>query len=137
MRSPNSRPYRMRRRADQVDQTRQRIVEATVELHGSVGPAATTIAAIAEAAGVTRAPRRYHHVHQDRRLGGHHQRAGRRRDQDQPAAPGPPECGKVLRHASAPGDPEHVDPVIAQFGEHPGDQPAQPGAAVRAGSDHL
>ena len=44
----------MRRRAEQVDQTRQRIVEATVELHGSAGPAATTIAAIAEAAGVTR-----------------------------------------------------------------------------------
>ena len=44
----------MRRRAEQVDRTRQRIVEATVELHGSVGPAATTIAAIAEAAGVTR-----------------------------------------------------------------------------------
>jgi AcrR family transcriptional regulator len=44
----------MRRRAEQVDQTRQRIVEATVELHGSVGPAATTIAAIAEAAAVTR-----------------------------------------------------------------------------------
>jgi AcrR family transcriptional regulator len=44
----------MRRRAEQVDQTRQRIVEATVELHGSVGPAATTIAGIAEAAGVTR-----------------------------------------------------------------------------------
>lgn len=44
----------MRRRAEQVDQTRQRIVEATVELHGSVGPASTTIAAIAEAAGVTR-----------------------------------------------------------------------------------
>ena len=44
----------MRRRAEQVDQTRQRIVDATVALHGSVGPAATTIAAIAEAAGVTR-----------------------------------------------------------------------------------
>ena len=44
----------MRRRAEQVDQTRQRIVEATVALHGSVGPAATTIAAIAEKAGVTR-----------------------------------------------------------------------------------
>jgi AcrR family transcriptional regulator len=44
----------MRRRAEQVDQTRQRIVEATVELHDSVGPAATTIAAIAELAGVTR-----------------------------------------------------------------------------------
>jgi AcrR family transcriptional regulator len=44
----------MRRRAEQMDQTRQRIVEATVELHGSVGPAATTIAAIADRAGVTR-----------------------------------------------------------------------------------
>jgi len=44
----------MRRRAEQVDQTRQRIVEATVELHSSVGPAATTIAAIADRAGVTR-----------------------------------------------------------------------------------
>ena len=44
----------MRRRAEQVDQTRQRIVEATVELHGSVGPASTTIAAIADLAGVTR-----------------------------------------------------------------------------------
>jgi AcrR family transcriptional regulator len=44
----------MRRRAEQVDQTRRRIVEATVALHGSVGPSATTIAAIAEKAGVTR-----------------------------------------------------------------------------------
>jgi AcrR family transcriptional regulator len=44
----------MRRRAEQVNQTRQRIVEATAELHGSIGPAATTIAAIANRAGVTR-----------------------------------------------------------------------------------
>jgi AcrR family transcriptional regulator len=44
----------MRRRAEQVDRTRHRIVEATVELHGTVGPAATTVAAIADAAGVTR-----------------------------------------------------------------------------------
>ena len=44
----------MRRRAEQVDQTRQRIVEATVALHGSVGLAATTIAALADKAGVTR-----------------------------------------------------------------------------------
>jgi AcrR family transcriptional regulator len=44
----------MRRRAEQVGQTRQRIVEATVALHGSVGPAATTIAAIADRANVTR-----------------------------------------------------------------------------------
>ncbi len=44
----------MRRRADQIGQTRQRIVEAAVTLHGSVGPAATTIAAIADLAQVTR-----------------------------------------------------------------------------------
>lgn len=44
----------MGKRAEQVDETRQRIVEATVELHGTVGPAATTIAAIAELANVTR-----------------------------------------------------------------------------------
>ncbi len=44
----------MRRRADQIDQTHQRIVAAAVTLHGTVGPAATTIAAIAELAGVTR-----------------------------------------------------------------------------------
>jgi AcrR family transcriptional regulator len=44
----------MRRRAEQIGQTRQRIVEAAVALHGSVGPAATTIAAIADLAKVTR-----------------------------------------------------------------------------------
>lgn len=44
----------MRRRAELMDQTRQRIVDAAVALHGSIGPAATTIAAIAERAGVTR-----------------------------------------------------------------------------------
>lgn len=44
----------MRKRAEQVDETRRRIVEATVSLHGSVGPADTTITAIAEEAGVTR-----------------------------------------------------------------------------------
>ncbi len=44
----------MTKRAEQVDETRLRIVEATVELHGTVGPAATSIAAIAERAGVTR-----------------------------------------------------------------------------------
>ncbi len=44
----------MRRRAEQMGHTRQRIVAATVQLHGSVGPAATTIAAIADLAGVTR-----------------------------------------------------------------------------------
>ncbi len=50
-----SRPYRKRRRADSEAETRQRITEATVDLHGSVGPARTTISAIAERAGVQRA----------------------------------------------------------------------------------
>jgi AcrR family transcriptional regulator len=44
----------MRRRAEQVDQTRQRITEATVRLHTTVGPAHTSIAAVADEAGVTR-----------------------------------------------------------------------------------
>ena len=44
----------MRKRAEDVQHTRQRIVEAAVKLHGTAGPAATSIAAIAECAGVTR-----------------------------------------------------------------------------------
>src|SRR5689334_20207903 len=35
-------------------ETRRRITEAAVELHGSVGPAQTTISAVAEKAGVQR-----------------------------------------------------------------------------------
>jgi AcrR family transcriptional regulator len=44
----------MDKRNESVAETRQRIVDAAVELHGTVGPANTTIAAIADAAGVTR-----------------------------------------------------------------------------------
>jgi AcrR family transcriptional regulator len=55
MESEKTRPYRMRKRAEQVAETRQRIVEATVRLHTGVGPAQTTISAIADEAGVTRA----------------------------------------------------------------------------------
>lgn len=44
----------MRKRAEDVSRTRQRIVEAAVHLHGTAGPASTSIAAIAERAGVTR-----------------------------------------------------------------------------------
>ncbi len=53
-RSTKSRRYQMIKRAEQVDTTRQRIVDAAVALHGSVGPARTTIAGVAERAGVTR-----------------------------------------------------------------------------------
>lgn len=52
--SPASRPYRMHRRAESIDRTRERIVEAAVELHGTRGPAHTSVAAVAERAGVTR-----------------------------------------------------------------------------------
>jgi AcrR family transcriptional regulator len=44
----------MRRRAEQVDETRLRITEAAVKLHTSVGPAHTSIAKVAEEADVTR-----------------------------------------------------------------------------------
>jgi AcrR family transcriptional regulator len=49
------RAYRKRRRAEQEDATRQRITEAAVDLHGTIGPARTTISAVAERAGVQRA----------------------------------------------------------------------------------
>ena len=49
------RPYRLQARAAGMDRTRQRITQAAVELHGTVGPAATTMSAVAERAGVTRA----------------------------------------------------------------------------------
>jgi AcrR family transcriptional regulator len=49
------RPYRKRRRAELEQQTRRRITEAAVDLHGSVGPARTTMSAVAERAGVQRA----------------------------------------------------------------------------------
>ena len=48
------RRYELKKRAEAQDETRRRITEATVELHGSVGAAHTTISAIAERAGVQR-----------------------------------------------------------------------------------
>jgi AcrR family transcriptional regulator len=48
------RKYELRKRADAMADTRRRITEAAVALHGSVGPARTTVAAIAEHAGVQR-----------------------------------------------------------------------------------
>src|ERR671912_618669 len=48
-------PYRKAKRAELEAQTRDRITEAAVRLHGTVGPARTTISAIARDAGVQRA----------------------------------------------------------------------------------
>jgi AcrR family transcriptional regulator len=48
------RPYVLRARGDQVAETRARIVEAIMELHGEIGPRKTTVSAIADRAGVER-----------------------------------------------------------------------------------
>jgi len=49
-----ARKYEQRQRAESQADTRRRIVEATVELHETIGPARTTISAIAEQAQVQR-----------------------------------------------------------------------------------
>ncbi len=49
-----ARTYTKRRRAQSQAETRLRIVEAAVKLHGTVGPAHTTISMVAEEAGVQR-----------------------------------------------------------------------------------
>lgn len=48
------RAYNQRRRLELQAATRLRIVQATVDLHRELGPAATTISAVAERAGVQR-----------------------------------------------------------------------------------
>jgi AcrR family transcriptional regulator len=52
--SDKKRPYKMKRRAELEAQTRQRITESAVALHGSLGPARTSMSAVAEHAGVPR-----------------------------------------------------------------------------------
>jgi AcrR family transcriptional regulator len=49
-----SRNYTLKKRAEQQEATRLKIVEAAIFLHGSVGPALTTISMVAERAGVQR-----------------------------------------------------------------------------------
>jgi AcrR family transcriptional regulator len=49
-----ARAYTLKRRAEQQAETRRRIVEAAVALHGTVGPARTTVSMVAEHAGVQR-----------------------------------------------------------------------------------
>jgi len=48
------RKYQKTRRAEQQEQTRDKIVDAAMALHEELGPRATTIKAIAERAGVQR-----------------------------------------------------------------------------------
>lgn len=53
-RTKPKRKYELKQRAESQLQTRRRITEAAVALHRSVGPARTTISAVAERAGVDR-----------------------------------------------------------------------------------
>jgi AcrR family transcriptional regulator len=62
-----TRKYELKKRAESQEATRQRIVEAAMELHVSVGPHDTTISAIAERAGVQRQTV-YRHFPEDRDL---------------------------------------------------------------------
>jgi AcrR family transcriptional regulator len=52
--SEQKRKYEKKRRAEAEAGTRLRITESAVELHGTVGPARTTMSAVAEHAGVRR-----------------------------------------------------------------------------------
>lgn len=52
--SSQKRAYELKERAKHREDTRRRIVDATVELHQERGPAATTVAEIARRAGVSR-----------------------------------------------------------------------------------
>ncbi len=65
----SDRKLQLRVRAERMAETRERIVRATYELHRDVGPARTTISAIAERAGVQRLTV-YHHFRDELELAG-------------------------------------------------------------------
>ncbi|HEU5063798.1 MAG TPA: helix-turn-helix domain-containing protein [Solirubrobacterales bacterium] len=67
--SEQKRKYEKRRRAEAEAQTRLRITESAVELHGSLGPARTSMSAVAEHAGVRRSTL-YRHFPDERALFG-------------------------------------------------------------------
>jgi AcrR family transcriptional regulator len=63
-----ARKYELKRRAERQDETRQRIVEAAIELHRTKGPARTTLSDIARVAGVQRNTL-YRHFPDERAIG--------------------------------------------------------------------
>ena len=67
--SDRKRKYEKKRRAEAEAQTRLRITESAVELHGSLGPARTSMSAVAEHAGVRRSTL-YRHFPDERALFG-------------------------------------------------------------------
>lgn len=67
--SDRKRKYEKKRRAEGEAETRRRITESAVELHGSLGPAHTSMSAVAEHAGVRRSTL-YRHFPDERALFG-------------------------------------------------------------------
>lgn len=67
--SDRKRKYEKKARAEAEAQTRQRITESAVELHGTLGPAHTSMSAVAEHAGVRRSTL-YRHFPDERALFG-------------------------------------------------------------------
>lgn len=67
--SDKKRKYEKKSRAEAEAQTRLRITESAVELHGTLGPAQTTMSAVAEHAGVRRSTL-YRHFPDERALFG-------------------------------------------------------------------
>src|SRR2546429_248456 len=63
--SSQKRQYTMRRRAELEAATRRRITESAVELHETLGPAQTSISAIADRAGVRRSTVYRHFPNED------------------------------------------------------------------------
>ncbi|HEX6780937.1 MAG TPA: helix-turn-helix domain-containing protein [Solirubrobacterales bacterium] len=67
--SEQKRKYEKKARAEAEAQTRRRITESAVELHGTLGPARTSLSAVAEHAGVRRSTL-YRHFPDERALFG-------------------------------------------------------------------
>jgi AcrR family transcriptional regulator len=67
--SEQKRKYEKKRRAEAEAQTRRRITESAVELHGTLGPARTSMTAVADHAGVRRSTL-YRHFPDQRALFG-------------------------------------------------------------------
>src|ERR687891_1515150 len=67
--SDQKRKYEKKSRAEAEAQTRLRITESAVELHGTLGPAQTTMSAVADRAGVRRSTL-YRHFPDERALFG-------------------------------------------------------------------
>ena len=63
-----TRTYTLKKRAERQDETRRRIIEAAIDLHGTIGPAKTTFSMVAARAGVQRHTL-YAHFPDERSLG--------------------------------------------------------------------